>query len=177
MTMTGGIASYTILQAIEDAMRAWVESNHGVMSVAHDPAEALDLLASQVPKNWRLIIGVDNEDSAEEYPARTGASHTEFFFTIQTGTTLQANASDQVHRERGPGIPSIMEIAEAVRSHVRGLRFNHPAMDCQIGFSWKGSAWVSLKEDGKPSRFARQHHFIQLHLVEPPADLEPITLT
>lgn len=171
--MTPGLPCYIVLQALEDTLKPLAAPYKGQVDMAHDPAHAMEMLAN-APQAWRVIVGVDDETSPETNPSgKVGVSETEFFTIIQAGVGLASDAGKQVHRERTGGAPSVLELAEAVRGWMRGIRFEHPDIYCQSVFAWKRSTWVSWKEDGKPPVFARQHVFTLQHNISAPVDLEP----
>lgn len=172
--MSSGLPAYIILRAIEDTLKPLIDPHGGKVEVAHDPAQAISLLAN-APNGWRVILGIDDEDSAESSPAgMVGVSDTEIYAIIQAGTGLANDAGAQVHRKRSGNSPSVLEIAEAVRGWIRGMQFEHEDIYCGgKTFAWKRSTWASYAEDGKPVAYARQHVFTVRHNVSSPAAVEP----
>jgi hypothetical protein len=179
--MSYGLPSYIILSALVSALETMAAgvTPRGTVVPAHDPAEALDLLANQ-PQGWRAIVGVDDEDNAEPSlgSGTEGVSNTEFFVIVQAGLGLAAKPGDQIFKRRANSSPSFLEIAEAVRSFVRGITFDaHPDLiNCAVNFRWRRSTWVSAAEEGRPKLFARQHVFVLQHRIEAAAEVAPIAI-
>lgn len=174
--MSQGLPAYHILRLLEDTLKPLAAQHQGVVDVAHDPSEAISWL-SNAPNSWRILLGVDDEDSAESTPAGlVGVSDTEIYAIVQAGVGLSVKPSKEIHRQRGDG-PSILELAEAVRCWMRGLNFNHPDIYCGgVTFAWKRSTWVSFKDEGKPLFYARQHIFTIRHNISYPAQLPPVAI-
>lgn len=174
--MSQGLPGYHILRLLEDALIPLASQHKGSVEVAHDPSEAISWL-SNTPNSWRIIIGLDDEDSAESQPSGlVGVSDTEIYVIVQAGVGLSAKPSKEIHRQRGDG-PSILELAEAVRCWMRGLKFLHPDIYCGgLTFAWKRSSWVSYKDEGKPLFYARQHLFTIRHNISYPAKLPEVAL-
>lgn len=173
--MTGYLPSYVLLENTVNVLRSLVADSKGLVVAAHDPAAGLELLHN-APQQWRVIVGLDNEDSPEDISLK-GVSNTEVFTMVQMPGGLGFDPGKQIYATSPSGGPSILEIAEAVRSWMRGLNLQHEAINCQIGFSWVSSSWVSTKRDeNSPLVFARQHNFRIQHLIQPPADVEPTVI-
>lgn len=176
--MNYGLPAYIILAQLVAVLEPLAAAHKGIVTAAHDPAEALDLLAN-APERWRIVVGIDDEDSAEEAERETGStgtSRTEFFTIVQAGVGLAAKPGKQVYESRAGGGPSVLELAEAVRCWVRGIRFTHPNIDCQAGFVWQKSTWSTAKADSKPAVYGRQHVFKLIHQISTPADLAPVAI-
>lgn len=174
--MTQGLPAYHLLRILEDSLRALASEHKGSVEVAHDPSEAISWL-SNAPNAWRIIIGLDDEDSAETSPTGLiGVSDTEIYVIIQAGVGLGAKPSKEIHRQRGEG-PSILELAEATRCWIRGLKISHPDIYCGgLTFAWKSSTWASYKDEGKPLFYARQHIFTVRHNISYPAKLSEVAI-
>jgi hypothetical protein len=172
--MSVGVPSYIILRALESSLAALAADHKGSVVVAHDPAEAIFMLRN-APQQWRIILGVDDETSAED-KSYVGTSNTEIYTIIQAGVGLPNTPGAAIHRERTAAGPSVLEIAEAVRCWVRGLNYEHVDIDCAIQFNWRRSTWATAQEEGKPAQFGRQHIFEIQHRTSAPADLAPAVL-
>lgn len=174
-TLSGsGLPAHVLLQAVEDALSPLVVANKGQTDISCDPAQTLDLLAN-APQKWRVLLALDAENSIEEKSV-TGASATTIVAIVQAGIGLNFDPKRDIHRSRAGGSPSLLELAEAVRSWVRGLKLQHPALDQCYGFSWQSSNWVSAEDEGKPPQFARQHNFEVIHLIQRPTAIDPAVI-
>ena len=171
--MHAGIPSFIILRAMMELITPLANAAKGNVVVAYDPAQAIDLLHNN-PGGWRVILGVDNEDSLESGSSLAGFSGTVFFAMVDAGTGLDVDASKQVYLERSGAQPSVMELNETVRSWVRGLDMRHESILGCVGFIWQSSHWISAKQDGKPLRYARQHNFILKHAIAQPVASAPV---
>jgi hypothetical protein len=174
-----GMPCYKILEALVDALMPLANASKGDVVPAHDPAEALDLLGNS-PARWRVVVGVDDEDNAEgerRNTGETGTSETQFFTIVQAGVGLAAKPGKQIYKSRADGEPSLLELAEGVRAWMRGLRFDHPQVDCQAGFVWQKTTWVKAQQEGKPVQFGRQHVFTLVHQISNPAQLDAVPLS
>ncbi len=176
--MSVGLPCYIILGQLVESLTQLAAPHKGKVVAAHDPAQALDLLAN-APESWRIVVGLDDEDNAEDErnTGDTGTSKTEFFTIVQAGIGLASTPGKQIYDSRAGGSPSVLELAEAVRCWMRGLRFQHDNIDCQAGFVWQRSTWVKAQQEGKPVMFGRQHVYRVLHQISTPAQLAPITIT
>jgi len=169
-----GLPIHIILQAMEDSLKPLCLAQKGTTEIAADPAQAISLLMN-APEKWRCIIGVDNEAAAET--EGIGVSDTTFYTIVQAGVGLSAIPGDQIHRNRANNSMSMLEIAELVRSWVRGLQFVHEALECQYGFKWQNSGWVTAdQEEGTPLRFGRRHDYILQHNIEDLIESDPATI-
>ena len=79
--MTGYLPSYVLLENTVNVLRSLVADSKGLVVAAHDPAAGLELLHN-APQQWRVIVGLDNEDSPEDISLK-GVSNTEVFTMVQ----------------------------------------------------------------------------------------------
>ena len=168
-TLSGnGFPAHVLLQSLEQGIKGDIEAEKGMTRIAHDPAEVLDFLKASAPQGWRVILALDAE-TAVERKAQVGVSETAIVAIVQRPVGLSANPSAQAL--------NTLEIAEFVRSLIRGLKLRHAGLDSCYGFSWRSSNWIDFKEDGKPPVFARQHNFEVVHLIQRPAEMpeQPVT--
>lgn len=169
-----GLPAHILLQAIEDAVKPIITAEKGLTRIACDPAETLILLGN-APQKWRVIIALDGEASIGGKSV-VGSSETTIVTIVQMPVGLAFDSSKDVHRSRGDGSPSILELAELTRSIMRGLKLQHPGLDECYGFSWSGSNWVEAQQEGKPVQFGRQHNFQVVHLIQRPAEMDPLSI-
>lgn len=177
--MSYGLPSYIIMAALVSALEGMAATRKGTVTPAHDPAEAVSLLGN-APQSWDVIVAIDDEDNAEPVigSGTEGVSDTEFITIVRAGIGLAGKPGKQIYAARAGGSPSVLEIAEAVRSFVRGLVLQHEEIiNCAVNFRWMGSSWVSNKpSDGEPTFYGRQHKFRLQHRIENPALVDPIPL-
>ncbi len=177
--MSEGLPSYIIMAALVSALDAFTAQHKGSVTPAHDPAEAIELLGN-APQGWDVIVSVDDEDNAEpeQSTGGDGISNTEFIFIVRAGIGLAAKPGKQIYDKRAAGSPGVLELAEAVRSFVRGLRFEHEDLiNCAVNFRWRKTTWVSAKRnEGTPVCYGRQHVFVLQHRIELPAALAPVPI-
>lgn len=178
--MSYGIPSYVIMAALVTALETMASTRKGTVTPAHDPAEAIALLGN-APESWDVIVSVDDEDNAEPDNGGgvSGVSETQFVTIIRAGIGLASKPGKQIYQKRANAGPSVLEIAEAVRSFVRGLSFQHDEIiNCVATFRWLRSTWVSNKpSDDVPTFYGRQHVFALQHRIENAADVDPVVLT
>jgi hypothetical protein len=177
--MSEGLPSYVIMAALVAALQGMAAPRKGLVVPAYDPAHAMDMLAN-APEKWRVIVAVDDEsdDEASEGSGKNAVSATEFITIIQAGSGLPADPGRQIFEARAGDSPSVLEIAEAVRSFVRGIAFTHESLvNCASTFKWKKSTWVANKQEGKPAVYGRQHVFLLQHAIEFPVDVDPVAIT
>jgi hypothetical protein len=178
--MSYGLPSYVLMNALVAALQDFTSTRKGSVTPAHDPAEAIVLLGN-APQGWDVIVTVDDEENAEPEAGGgvTTVSETQFVVIVRAGLGLAAQPGKQIYASRAGGSPSVLELAEGVRSFVRGLALVHEDLiNCVTTFRWQRSTWVSHKpSDNEPTCYGRQHIFTLMHRIENAALVDPVPIT
>lgn len=136
-----------IIRAMHDSLKLWaedVEGAAGVVSIAADEEEGLDLLAES-PRAWRLILWAGGE------APKAAVSDELVATTIRLGVSMARGLKVQPGLDliQGRGnMPPILDVIEGVIRRARGLHVSVAtpplnATDCYL-LRYRGWEWVSF---------------------------------
>ncbi len=150
-----------LLQYLDYYLKPLVEGDGGVFSIAADPQEALEMLAGNAPKRWRLALVFDgyNQPNEPDDDAEVFADALLKLF-IQLPASAANAPKSELHQTQGDGTPPMLDRIEAVRLWVSRLRLNVPGVDCRQ-FRFYGSGWEAETKSGKA---LNRTHFLDFRI-------------
>lgn len=137
-----------LLTTLESYLQPLVDEEGGVFSIAAEPQEALEMLAGNAPKRWRLVLvwggytTIDPDDGAD------GFADNALKLYLQMPGSMSNKPAGELHRDSETA-PAMVARIELVILWIRRLRLNLPGVDCrQIRFA--GGEWEIETKSGKP---------------------------
>jgi len=121
----------------------------GVLSIASEPAEAMDRLAAQAPERWGVVLVWHGYGGPPDRDLDTWADHA-FSAFVRVPTGLPAVPGDALIRQVTTAGTSVIERIEWVSLAIRNIHFQ--SSDGQLDPRpprLKHSQWVT-KEDKRP---------------------------
>ena len=146
------------LRGLEDHLRPVITAEKGLVSIAAEPQEALELLGKQAPERWGICLvwqgygGPSDDDFNEGQVNKLSV-----FVRVPVG--LMMGPGNAVHRGTPGGAASVLELVEFVNVALRRIVFDNEDIEARRLRLVK-SEWYR-KEDGKTLRI----HELQFELV------------
>jgi hypothetical protein len=139
----------TLLQHLEDYLKPLViDEDSGVFSIAADPAEALEMLAANSPKRWRLALIFAGYEGIEQNDGDDSFAHALLKLYVQLPASSANQPANELHRTQAGGTPPMLDRIEKVRLWLSRLRLNVDGVDCRQ-FRFQGSEWETETRSGK----------------------------
>lgn len=140
----------TLLQHLEDYLSPLLQAEEkAVLSIAADPEEALEMLAGDAPKRWRVALvfagyeGIQQDDGGGN---PYGDAVLKFY--VQLPASFANPPNHELHRTRSDDTPPMLDRIEKVRLWMCRLRLNLEGVDCRQ-FRFSGSDWETETKSGK----------------------------
>lgn len=168
-----------ILQAIEDYLTPLVEAQEGVVDVAETADDAVQMLAGNAPKKWRLILTATGDTPADDPSGRAGYVVGGFSAIVQAPLGMAAKPGKSLHRTHG-GKASFLARLNFVIRKLRGVAFDDDEIDCERGLIFDGWRWLRDGEENRMWRAAEAQFQLYYVLDDPSGDDSedpPLTLT
>lgn len=165
-----------ILQALEGHLRPLIVAAGGTLDVADNPWDVVQLLGIS-PAKWRVILSVEDEDSAA--PRNPGGwTAGTFILYVQMHKGFEAKPGLTIHRETPAGRVAMTRRVAQLRRWVRGIQFpdnDDIAKDDYSHFAFLGGQWIDgrTKEEEKPWRVRRLDFQLIYALDDPATDPDP----
>ena len=136
-----------ILQSLEDYLTPLVADAGGKVSVALDPWDAAEMLATG-PDKYRVILSPEDEPSVEDNGAG-GWVKGQIVAYVQVHAGLARPKGKSLHRATPSQSTSTLAIAASVRNLLRGVTFNDSEINQCQGLMYNGAEWVIDSADEK----------------------------
>jgi len=140
----------TLLKTIHDDLAPWCQANRGLLSVAADPWNFLELLAES-PQGWRAVLHWGGDSNFSEHALGGCILENELSIGVSCHLGLTANPEAAIFRDRPGGTPPLLALVAALRDRLRGLVIDTGGEDTERYFHYRGCAPVALP-DGTPLR-------------------------
>jgi hypothetical protein len=141
-----GLEPAQLLQLLHDDLTPFVQDNAGLLSIASDPWNFLELL-SEKPNGWRCILHWDGDVNIMSDPRAGCFCDNNFSIGVTAQKGLSAKPQEQLYRPRAGGAPSLLALVAMVRARVRGFLF--PRHASQQSTLYLGCESIALP-DGTP---------------------------
>lgn len=110
-----------LLQYLHDDLVPFVREHKGLLSIAADPYNFLELLG-EAPSGWRLVLHwAGDENQSADTPA--AFLRNEFHVGITCNLGLTAKPGEAVMKKRPGNAPSLLKLVQLTRARVRSLVF------------------------------------------------------
>ncbi|BET67207.1 hypothetical protein ASA1KI_21250 [Opitutales bacterium ASA1] len=143
----------TLLQTVHDDLAPWVRARRGLLSVAADPYQFLEVLA-EAPQGWRAVLHWAGDESGGSHPLEGAFVDHELHLGISANPGLTIAADVALFGPRAGNTPAILRLVALARAHVRGLVLRTPEEDTEQYLHYRGCAPVVMPE-GIPLRAYR----------------------
>lgn len=153
-----------ILTSLEDYLSPLIAGQGGKVSVALDPWDAAEMLATG-PDKWRVIFSPEDEPAASDNGAG-GWVRGQIVAYVQVRTGLTTGKGKGLHRATPSQSASVLTIAAAVRGLLRGVNFDDTQINCQ-GLMYEGAEWVIDDTDDKAAFRVRALRFSLFYQLDP----------
>lgn len=130
------MTSDVILTAVESHLRPLVVAQSGVLDLSETPQDTLSRLKAG-PARWRCILQWLREDAVGEM---RGAVDLRILVVVQQSKGLDVKPGRDVQTTRA-GDSALLARWHQVCSWVRGLRLQHPQIDCR-GWHLGSAYWL-----------------------------------
>lgn len=110
-----------LLQHLVDDLQPFVRERRGLLSVAADPYNFLELLG-EAPSGWRCVVHwAGDENQSPDIPA--AFLRNEFHVGISCNLGLTAKPGEAAMKKRPGGAPSLVQLVQLTRTRIRELVF------------------------------------------------------
>jgi hypothetical protein len=144
--MHPGLEPDTLLTLLEDDLTPWVKELKGLLSVAADPWNFLELLAES-PVGWRGVLHWDGDENRMDHPDSGCYVRNRFSFGVTCQQGLTAKPLQSLHKARPGGAPALLRLVALARLRIRSFAF--PADVSERFVRYAGTEPVILP-DGVP---------------------------
>lgn len=135
----------SLLTYVRDDLALWVRGQKGLLSVASDPWNFLELLAES-PAGWRCVLHWHGDNN--ETPDTPAAFlKNEFHLGVTCNLGLTATPGEQIAKKRAGGTPSLLSLVGLTRARLRSLVFPDGVAESSV--TYLGCVPVVLP-DGTP---------------------------
>lgn len=133
----------TLLTFIKDDMAPFVKKQKGLLSVASDPYNFLELLA-QAPSGWCCILHSHSDSNTTQEIPDAAFLANEIHVGVTCNLGLTATPGEQIAKKRPGGAPSLLELVGLTRDRMRSMVFPDGVTDG--AFTYLGRDPVVLPE-------------------------------
>lgn len=120
--MHSGLEPDHLLNLLEEDLTPWVKELRGLLSVAADPWNFLELLAES-PQGWRGVLHWDGDEALSENALGGCFVKNRFSFGVTCQKGLSARAEQALHKVRPGGAPSLLKLVGLARLRLRTFAF------------------------------------------------------
>lgn len=106
-----------IVKTVRDAINSPVTANHGVVSVAGNPFEVIELL-EQNPGGFRVILLWERDEDASAQQPCVGIVNTTIAVVVSQNRGLRAWKGDNLYNAYG-SLPALTDLVDLVRTAIR----------------------------------------------------------
>lgn len=139
----------TLLQHLEDYLTPlMLAEEKGVLSVAADPEEALEMLAGNAPTRWRLVLIFAGYQPIGQDDGDDSFADALLKLYVQLPASAANAPTNELHRTQVGGNPPMLDRIEKAGLWLRRLRLNVDGVDCRQ-FRFQGSEWETETRSGK----------------------------
>lgn len=117
-----GLEPHDLLNLLKGDLAPFVRQHRGLLSVAADPWNFLELLAER-PSGWRLVLHWAGDENAQEAALEGCFCANRIELGVSCNLGLTATPGEQVSKRRAGGAPSLLELVALTRARVRGYVF------------------------------------------------------
>ncbi len=164
-----------ILQALEGHLGPKIAAAGGVLSVADNPWDVVDLL-KVTPEKWRVILSFEDEEAAQERCPGGWTAGT-FVLYIQIHKGFEAKRGTTIHRPTPAARVAMTRRCAQVRAWMRAIQFPANAdiaEDDASAFAFTGAEWLDGKDmEDRPWRVRRMDFQLIYALDDPALDPDP----
>jgi hypothetical protein len=153
-----------LLRGMRDALAVLAGPMGGVVDIAIDPQDAMEILAV-APARWRIVLGWAGYGTHPD--ARIGMAVTKVYTVVQRAIGMQADRAADIYAAEGTqAVPTMAILIESVSAWVRAMRLPVNRNADAAGFSLSGSSWLVLPEGNNRCR-QHQLDFDLVHALAP----------
>lgn len=144
--MPAGFEPDQLVAFVLDDITPWAKGLRGLVTVAADPYNFLELLAES-PQGWRAVLLWEGDDNQSDNPLAGCFVKNRFSIGITCQKGLTINPQESLFKNRPGGAPSLLKLLSLVRLRVRQLVFPEDVTERYVRYA--GADPVVLP-DGTP---------------------------